>query len=145
LVPVGADPELSQGRRRRAPCGARVATAEDDDGLAKLAAEVPNRGENSFIFLHERVNHSPYTTNCSPAPQGVSIFKPETDSSDARRRAAYDNGLRCWDHQLTTLVAPFLKRHGAVHIFHMSDHNELMAENGRWGQASPIFASPWYR
>ena len=115
-----------------APHAERIVTTENDDGLAKLAAEVPDRGENSFIFLHERVNHSPYTTNCSPA-QGVSIFKPETDSADARRRAAYDNGLRCWDYQLTTLVAPFLKRHGAVHIFYMSDHNELMAENGRWG------------
>jgi glucan phosphoethanolaminetransferase (alkaline phosphatase superfamily) len=116
-----------------APHAERVATVETDDELAKLAAEVPDRGENSFILLHQRVNHSPYTTNCSSASEGINIFKPETESGDDRRRAAYDNGLRCWDRQLTALVAPFLKRRGTVHIFYMSDHNELMAENGRWG------------
>jgi glucan phosphoethanolaminetransferase (alkaline phosphatase superfamily) len=116
-----------------APHAERVVTTENDDGLAKLAAEIPERGENSFIFLHQRVNHSPYTKNCSLAPNRLSILNPEKASADDQRRAAYDNGLRCWDHQLTTLVAPFLKRHGAVHIFYMSDHNELMAENGRWG------------
>ena len=116
-----------------APHAERVATVPDDDGLAKLAAEVPERGENSFIFLHERVNHSPYTTNCATGHEGLSIFKPETESTDDERRAAYDNGLRCWDSELTALIAPFLKRRGAVHIFYMSDHNELMAENGRWG------------
>ena len=115
-----------------APHAERIAIAKNDDGLAKLAGEIPDRGENSFIFLHERVNHSPYTTGCSPA-LGLSIFRSETTSADDRRRAAYDNGLRCWDHQLTTLIAPFLKRRGVVHIFYMSDHNELMAESGRWG------------
>jgi glucan phosphoethanolaminetransferase (alkaline phosphatase superfamily) len=128
-----------------APHAERIVTTENDDELAKLAAEVPDREENIFIFLHERVNHSPYTTNCSPAPEGVSIFKPETDSSAARRRAAYDNGLRCWDHQLKTLIAPFIKRHGALYIFYMSDHNELMAEMDAGATASPISASPWCR
>jgi glucan phosphoethanolaminetransferase (alkaline phosphatase superfamily) len=116
-----------------APHAERIATAPDDDGLAKLAAEIPDRGENSFIFLHQRVNHSPYTTNCATGLEGLSIFKPETESAADQRRAAYDNGLRCWDRQFMALIAPFLKRRGAVHIFYMSDHNELMAENGRWG------------
>lgn len=116
-----------------APHAERVAIAVNDDELAKLAAEVPDRGENSFVFLHERVNHSPYTTNCSPPLEDLYIFKSETGSADDRRRATYDNGLRCWDRQFVALIAPFLQRRGAVHIFYMSDHNELMAENGRWG------------
>jgi hypothetical protein len=61
------------------------------------------------------------------------IFRNETGSADEGRRAAYDNGLRCWDHDVTALAEPFLKRGGAVHIFITSDHSELMAENGRWG------------
>jgi len=105
----------------------------DDDGLTKLAQEIPEDSEKSFVFLHQRVNHTPYTSNCAPAPEGLYIFHAETSSTDDRRRAAYDNGLRCWDRDVSAIVEPFLKRPGAVHIFITADHSELMAENGRWG------------
>ena len=116
-----------------APHAQQIETVANDDELAKLAAAIPDRAENSFIFLHQRVNHTPYTTNCAPAPEGMYIFNSETGSADDRRRAAYDNALRCWDRDVTALVAPFLKRPGAVHIFITADHSELMGENGRWG------------
>jgi glucan phosphoethanolaminetransferase (alkaline phosphatase superfamily) len=116
-----------------APHAERVETVPNDDELARLAREVPDSSENSFVFLHQRVNHTPYTTNCVPAPEGMYIFNGDTGSADDRRRAAYDNGLRCWDRDVTNLVEPFLKRPGAVYIFITSDHSELMAENGRWG------------
>jgi hypothetical protein len=61
------------------------------------------------------------------------IFDMDTGSNDDRRRAAYDNGLRCWDRDVNAVVQPLLKRRGAVHIFITSDHSELMAENGSWG------------
>ena len=96
-------------------------------------AEIPEDSEKSFVFLHQRVNHTPYTSNCAPAPEGLYIFDAETGSTDDRRRAAYDNGLRCWDRDVSALVEPFLKRPGAVHIFITADHSELMAENGSWG------------
>jgi glucan phosphoethanolaminetransferase (alkaline phosphatase superfamily) len=111
----------------------RIATVANDDELVKLAQELPEGTDNSFIFLHERVNHTPYTNNCASAPDSLYIFRNVTGSADDGRRAAYDNGLRCWDHDVTALVEPFLKRRGAVHIFITADHNELMAENGRWG------------
>jgi len=111
----------------------RIETVENDDALTKLAQEIPEGSEKSFVFLHQRVNHTPYTSNCALAPGGLYIFHAETGATDDRRRAAYDNGLRCWDRDVTAIVEPFLKRRGAVHIFITSDHSELMAENGRWG------------
>ena len=116
-----------------APHAERIATVVDDDDLVKLAKEIPQGAGNSFVFLHQRVSHTPYTSNCASGPEGLYIFRNETGSADDRRRAAYDNGLRCWDHDVTALVEPFVKRGGAVHIFITSDHSELMAENGRWG------------
>ncbi len=116
-----------------APHAERIETVADDDGLSALAREIPESSEKSFVFLHQRVNHTPYTTNCAPAPEGLYIFDTETGSNDDRRRAAYDNGLRCWDRDVSAIVEPFLKRPGAVHIFITSDHSELMAESGRWG------------
>jgi len=116
-----------------APHAERVETVKDDDSLTGLAHEIPDSSTKSFVFLHQRVNHTPYTSNCSPAPEGLYIFDPETGSTDDRRRAAYDNGLRCWDRDVTAMVEPFLKRPGAVHIFITADHSELMAETGSWG------------
>lgn len=114
-----------------APHAERIAIAKGDDDLARLAGEIPASAEPSFIFLHQRVNHTPYMNNC--ASDDLNIFHNETGTADDRRRAAYDNGLRCWDRAVAALVEPFLKRPGAVHIFITSDHSELMAENGRWG------------
>lgn len=116
-----------------APHAERVEPVANDDELARLTHEIPEDSEKSFVFLHQRVNHTPYTSNCAPAPDGLYIFDTETGSNDDRRRAAYDNGLRCWDRGVSALVEPFLKRRGAVHIFITSDHSELMAENGSWG------------
>jgi len=79
------------------------------------------------------VNHTPYMNNCQSSTDGLNIFDTAKGSTDDRRRAAYDNGLRCWDRDVTALVQPFLKRAGAVYIFITADHSELMAENGSWG------------
>ena len=116
-----------------APHAERVETVKDDDSLTGLAPRNSRQLDKSFVFLHQRVNHTPYTSNCSPAPEGLYIFDPETGSTDDRRRAAYDNGLRCWDRDVSAMVEPFLKRTGAVHIFITADHSELMAETGSWG------------
>ena len=116
-----------------APHAERIATVPNDDALIKIAQEVPEAADSGFIFLHQRVNHTPYMNNCQSAPDGLDIFDTATGSTDDRRRAAYDNGLRCWDRDVTALVEPFLKRRGAVYILITADHSELMAENGSWG------------
>ena len=116
-----------------APHAERIATVPNDDALIRIAQEVPEAADSGFIFLHQRVNHTPYMNNCQSAPDGLDIFDTATGSTDDRRRAAYDNGLRCWDRDVTALVEPFLKRRGAVYIVITADHSELMAENGSWG------------
>ena len=116
-----------------APHAERIATVPNDEALIKIAQEVPESADSSFVFLHQRVNHTPYMNNCQSPPDGLNIFDTATGSTDDRRRAAYDNGLRCWDRDVTALVQPFFKRAGAVYIFITADHSELMAENGSWG------------
>jgi hypothetical protein len=61
------------------------------------------------------------------------IFNDPTGTSLGVRRAAYDNGLRCWDRNVTAVVEPFLKSRGAVYVFITADHSELMGEGGLWG------------
>jgi hypothetical protein len=115
-----------------APHAERIATVPNDEGLARLAEDFPAGPENNFIFLHQRTNHTPYTNNC-PSEESLYVFHADAGSADDKRRAAYDNGLRCWDRTVKAIVEPFFKRQGAVHIFVTADHSELMAENGRWG------------
>jgi glucan phosphoethanolaminetransferase (alkaline phosphatase superfamily) len=116
-----------------APHAADIEYVANDGALAKRAEQLPNRGEDSFIFLHQRVNHAPYTTSCAYLPKYHLAFRAPTDSADDQRRTAYDNGLRCWDQDVMALATPFLKRRGAVHIFITSDHSEMMGEDGHWG------------
>ena len=107
--------------------------AKRDDMLVEFAKEVPDTSEHNFVFIHQSVNHTAYTRNCLHAPQGMYVFKNEKGSADDERRASYDNGLRCWDRNVTMIAKQFLKRRGAVYIFITADHNELMGEDGGWG------------
>jgi sulfatase-like protein len=102
--------------------------------LVKWVRDVPAETDRRFVFIHQRVNHAGYTGHCTHAPHGMYIFNDPTGTSLGVRRAAYDNGLRCWDRNVTSLVEPFLKLHGAVHVFITADHSELMGEGGGlWG------------
>jgi glucan phosphoethanolaminetransferase (alkaline phosphatase superfamily) len=104
-----------------------------DDLLVKWAREVPGDPARRFVFIHQRVNHAGYTPHCSHAPDGMYIFSDPTGTTLGVRRAAYDNGLRCWDRNVTSVVEPFLAAHGAVYVFITADHSELMGEGGLWG------------
>ena len=101
--------------------------------LVKWVREVPAGPERRFVFLHQRVNHAGYTPHCTHAPDGMYIFNDPTGTSLGARRAAYDNGLRCWDRNVTSIVDPLLQARGAVYIFITADHSELMGEGGLWG------------
>jgi hypothetical protein len=61
------------------------------------------------------------------------IFSDPTGTALGARRAAYDNGLRCWDRNTTAVIEPLLKSRGAVYVFLTADHSELMGEGGLWG------------
>lgn len=108
-----------------------------DDMILEFVRQVPADAEKRFIFLHQRVNHAGYTVHCRHAPDGMYIFEDKTGTTAGVRRAAYDNGLRCWDRSVTSLAQEFVEQKGAVHIFIMADHSELMGEAGLWGHGMP--------
>ena len=109
-----------------------------DDFLVDLVRSVSaDHSPRQFIFVHQRGNHVPYERNCSHISEAVHIFETDGLPKDEARRAAYDNGLRCWDRNIARLVEPLLNRRGAVHVFITADHNELMGEDGLWGHLHP--------
>ena len=73
-----------------APHAERIETVPNDDALTKFAHEIPESADSSFVFLHQRVNHTPYTSNCAPAPDGLYIF----DADDGLDRRSAARGLR---------------------------------------------------
>ena len=104
-----------------------------DDMLVEFVRELPAGPERRFIFVHQRINHAGYIDHCTHAPEGMYVFNDQSGTAQGVRRAAYDNGLRCWDRNVTALVEPFLRAPGAVHVFITADHSELMGEAGLWG------------
>lgn len=111
--------------------------AKADDLLVDFAREVQDGADKRFVFVHQRVNHAGYKEHCEHAPEGMYIFDRKIGGTAGRRRADYDNGLRCWDRNVTSLASQFLSEAGAVHIFMLSDHSELMGEAGLWGHGFP--------
>lgn len=111
-----------------------------DDLLVELAREIPSTAARRFIFFHQRVNHSNYTSHCSHLSQdeyrALYIFAPVVGGTrEEFRRSAYDNGLRCWDRNVDEIARVFTGSPGAVHIVVTADHNEMMGEHGMWGHS----------
>lgn len=101
--------------------------ALSDAYLVELQREaLADRSRHSFIFLHQRTNHAPYTGYCAEqaAPSG---------SDDSERIQDYQSGLRCWDSNVRQLLDQLRDYPGAVYAFVTSDHNEFMDEDGLWG------------
>jgi glucan phosphoethanolaminetransferase (alkaline phosphatase superfamily) len=115
-----------------------VLAAKHDDMLTELVREVPSAPKR-FVFVHQRVNHANYTNHCSHVSEAerarLYIFRSKTGAADERRRAAYDNGLRCWDRNVAAISEAFLKAPGAVHILITADHSQMMGEDGLWGHS----------
>lgn len=98
-----------------------------DAYLVELQREaLADRSSHSFVFLHQRTNHAPYTGYCAEqaAPSGP-------DDSD--RILDYQSGLLCWDSNVRQLLDQLRDFPGAVYAFVTSDHNEFMDEDGLWG------------
>ena len=105
-----------------------------DDLLLDDLASTP-KGERRFVFLHQYVNHAPYRDHCRRAPE-TELFTAEGPGLDDQRRAEYDNGLRCYDRNLTKIFEYFTGQAGAVYVFVTADHNDLVGEFGKWGHLS---------
>jgi len=110
-----------------------------DDALLDLVREIPHEAARRFVFVHQRVNHSNYTSHCTHLPKEeqkpLYTTKPADASNQARRRAAYENGLKCWDRNTTLLAEAFARFPGAVYVFITADHSEMMGEEGLWGHS----------
>jgi glucan phosphoethanolaminetransferase (alkaline phosphatase superfamily) len=85
----------------------------------------PISGDRQFVFIHQRTNHSPYFCD-----ESTSI-----DFSKSKRLARYRKGLLCYDRNLDELLTRLEKKPGALYIFIVADHNELMGANGKWGHS----------
>ena len=124
-----------------APSARRVVTAEligpsqialKDAYLVDLEREALSaRSRLSFIFMHQRTNHAPYTGFCTDAAKASGA-----DISD--RILAYQSGIRCWDSNVHALLDPLKDWPGAVYAFVTADHNEFMGEDGMWGHTHPV-------
>ncbi len=110
-----------------------------DDLLFEHARSLKPEDGNRFVFFHQNVNHSGYTQHCPHLPDsaGMYVFKDQAGTHEGRRQADYDNGMRCWDRNVTGIVDALRSIKGAVHILIMGDHNELMGELGLWGHGFP--------
>lgn len=114
---------------------------QHDDLLAELAREIPQDSPRRFVFFHQRVNHSNYTSHCSHLAEderkALYAIAAVDGTREARRTAAYENGLRCWDRNVDDIVRAFTGAKGAVHILITADHGEMMGEYGMWGHSQP--------
>ena len=93
-----------------APHAERIETVPNDEALIKIAQEIPESCRQQLRLLAPAGEPHPLHEQLSSAPDGLNIFDTETGSTDDRRRAAYDNGLRCWDRDVSGAGQPFLKR-----------------------------------
>lgn len=110
--------------------------SNNDEGLVALVRELPADASRRFVFLHQRVNHSDYIQHCQHVTPPVDLeVVPQSASRTVRTPIAYDNGLRCYDRNVTAIAEQFLATKGAVYIFVTADHAELMGESGLWGHS----------
>lgn len=112
----------------------RYAKVGDDYLLDYLKQIADDSAPRQFVFMHQRVNHAPYTDSCRPVAEQVKVFRlaSRPDAKD-QVQVDYDNGLRCWDRNIARYVEVILKRPGAIYIFVTADHNEFMGEGGLRG------------
>ena len=116
-----------------------ILSARHDDALLDIVRKLPSDPARRFVFVHQRVNHSNYTNHCThlPAEERIPLYttKPRDGSSQARRLANYENGLKCWDRNSTLIADALARLPGAVYVFITADHSEMMGEDGLWGHS----------
>ncbi len=99
----------------------------------------PIDGDRRFYFIHQRTNHTPYICyDKKLQAKGEALFSKNIGNDNAKRLARYRGGLLCYDKSLDQLLARLEKRPGALFVFIVSDHNELMGVNGLWGHSHLI-------
>ena len=108
-----------------------------DDMLLEWLNALPSHRAKRFMFLHQRVNHTPYEENCDHVAAEINILKPQGRSKNELRANEYDNGMRCYDRSLAKIMAYAASQPGDVYVFVTADHNEVMGEfQDLWGHGT---------
>lgn len=87
--------------------------------------------QKNFLVLQHRNAHIPYVDNY---PAEYERFKPANNSFRETSLAQYRNSLLYFDYTMAELIN-YLKDQvpGQVALFYVSDHSELMGEDGLYG------------
>ncbi|MGL5733938.1 MAG: sulfatase-like hydrolase/transferase, partial [Beijerinckiaceae bacterium] len=116
---------------------ARIAQIRDDVLIENMETLLPRDEKRRFIFLHQRVNHTPYLENCDHLDKTLHTLTTTGTSRNALRANDYDNGMRCYDRSLKRIFDFASKQPGKVYVFVTADHNEAMGEHEEiWGHGS---------
>lgn len=108
-----------------------------DDVLIENMESLPKDEARRMIFLHQRVNHTPYLENCDHLDAEINTLKTSSRTVEGVRINDFDNGMRCYDRSLARIFDYASKQPGAVYVFVTADHNEAMGElEGIWGHGS---------
>lgn len=84
--------------------------------------------KRNFIVLHQRCIHSPYDKTFSQNYTNRNVFKNKNKIIES-----YDNAMFYNDYLISSFFKKFNKLPGKYYIIFVSDHNELMNENGQYG------------
>lgn len=127
--------------------------ALDQELLTFYSEELNNASDKSFITLHMMGSHWYYNHRVTERYQK---FKPITDSkyipsqSKTQLINSYDNTLLYLDSFLDEVIEPLSDKESPYLVFYLSDHGELLGEDGLWlhAQDSEILKNPamlvWY-
>jgi glucan phosphoethanolaminetransferase (alkaline phosphatase superfamily) len=90
-----------------------------DQDLEEIVKKVINKNKNQLIVLQQRGSHSPYK---NMYPKEFDIYNP------------YDNSVLYTDYTLSKFIK-FIKNNfkNEVYLFFVSDHGELLGEDGMHG------------
>jgi glucan phosphoethanolaminetransferase (alkaline phosphatase superfamily) len=96
--------------------------------LVDLLERLPT-ADRSFVFLYQRVNHTPYYNH------QVGELEPFHAPPRSREEILhnYDVGLRTYDRNTSDLLNTLQKRPGALYVIVTADHGELLGEDGIYG------------
>lgn len=91
-------------------------------------------GKKNLIVIQQRNIHVPYARNYAYRKADFEKFPPADEQTDQFRIDTYDNAMTYFDYIMTGLFDYFEKEFTTpVYFFFVSDHNEILGENGRWG------------
>lgn len=113
---------------------------EYDEKLIPEFKKIYNPHKNQFTLIHMMGSHWWYETRY---PKSFSIFKPTIKSkyvpSNTKQEMinSYDNTLLYLDFFIDQIIKKVEQNNSKTIVIYLSDHGELLGENGLWLHAQP--------